>query len=363
MVILVIISQALLYLCFSVLVGSFFLLLVPSKYRPDIKIPKRLLLISAIMLPVFAFIPVLDITLYIAPRLGLFESFKIVLTTYTVGTAWNFTLLGSVMLVLLIALARSTEKGIFAFLGILLTFGLILTVAWSSHAGAIDPIIGIISDFLHLTAVSIWVGILLIVGWCAINHNNWLEFLSWFSMVAIGCLVATTLSGLFLMDVMVDGYIDSWMVSYGQGLLIKHLFLLPLVFYALVNGLIVKFKISKDATFNPIPWIRVEGFILFVIFTITAIFSQQSPPHGNYLTSDAVSPLFRLFHDDIIDSGNTIGFVVNSNTVCFFFLSILFMGLIVLSFFKKASIIISFLFSCLFVMSIYFMLMMTVVIR
>ena len=361
--ILVIISQALLYLCFSVLVGSFILLLVPSKYRPDIKIPKRFLLISAITLPIFAFIPVLDITLYIAPRLGLFESFKIVLTTYTVGTAWDFTLLGSVVLVLLIALARSTEKGIFAFLGLLLTFGLILTVAWSSHAGAIDPIIGIISDFLHLAAVSIWVGILLIVGWCSINHENWLEFLSWFSMVAIGCLVATALSGVFLMDVMVDGYIDSWMVSYGQGLLIKHLFLLPLVFYALVNGFIVKFKISKDATFNPIPWIRVEGFILFVIFTITAIFSQQSPPHGNYLTSDAVSPLFRLFHDDIIDSGNTIGFVVNSNTVCFFFLSILFMGLMVLSFFKKASIIISFLFSCLFVMSIYLMLMMTVVIR
>ena len=361
--ILVIISQTLLYLCFSVLAGSFILLLVPSKYRPDIKIPKHLLLISAITLPVFAFIPVLDITLYIAPRLGLFESLKIVLTTYTVGTAWDFTLLGSIVLVLLIALAKSTEKSIFAILGAILTFGLILTVAWSSHAGAIDPIIGIISDFIHLSAVSIWVGVLLIIGWCSLNHKNWLEFLSWFSSVAIGCLVVTALSGLFLMDIMVDGYIDSWLVSYGQGLLIKHLFLLPLVFYALVNGFIAKFMISKDATFNPIPWIRVEGLILFGIFAITAIFSQQSPPHGNYLMSDAVSPLFRLFHDDIIDSGSTIGFVVNLNTVCFFFLSILFMGLIVLSFFKKASIIISFLFSCLFVMSIYLMLMMTVVIR
>lgn len=361
--ILVIISQVFLYLCFSVLVGSFLLLLVPSPYRPDIKIPKRFLLISSITLPIFAFIPVLDITLYIAPRLGLFESFKIVLTTYTVGTAWNFTLLGSVMLVLLIALARSTEKGLFAFLGIVLIVGIILTVAWSSHASAIEPIIGMISDFLHLLAVSIWVGVLLLVGWCAINHKNWLEFLNWFSVVAMGCLVATTLSGLFLMDVMLDGYIDSWMVSYGQGLLIKHLFLFPLVFYALVNGFIVKYKLSKDATFNPIPWIRVEGFILFVIFTITAIFSQQSPPHGNYLMGDAVSPLFRLFHDDIIDSGSTIGFVVNLNTVCFLFLSILFIGLMGVSFFKKASIMITFLFSCLFVMSIYCMLMMTVVIR
>ncbi|QED48010.1 copper resistance D family protein [Cytobacillus dafuensis] len=361
--ILVIISQTLLYLCFSVLVGSFILLLVPSKYRPDIRIPKRLLLISAIMLPVFAFIPILEIILYISPRLGLFESLKIVLTTYTVGTAWDFTLLGSSVLILLIALAKSNEKNIFSILGAFLTFGLILTVAWSSHASAVDPIIGIISDFIHLAAVSIWVGVLLMIGWCSLNHKNWLEFLSWFSQVAIGCLVATILSGVFLMDIMVDGYIDSWMVSYGQGLLMKHLFLLPLVFYALVNGFIVKYKISKDATFNPIPWIRVEGFILFTIFTITAAFSQQSPPHGNYLTSDAVSPLFSLFHDGIIDSGTTIGFSVNLNTVWFFFISILFMGLIVLSFFKKASIIISFLFSCLFVTSIYFMIMVTVVIR
>ena len=363
MEILVIISQALLYLCFSVLVGSFILLLVPSKFRPDINIPKRLLLISAIMLPIFAFIPVLDITLYIAPRLGLFDSLIIVLTTYTVGTAWDFTLLGSSVLILLIALAKSTEKKIFAILGASLTFGLILTVAWSSHASVIDPIIGIISDFLHLAAVSIWVGILLVIGWCSLNHKNWLEFLSWFSSVAISCLVSTVLSGAFLMDVMVAGYIDSWMVSYGQGLLIKHLFLLPLVFYALVNGIYVKYKISKDVTFNPIPWIRVEGIILFTIFTITAVFSQQSPPHGNYLTSDAISPLFHLFHNGIIDSVNTIGFVVNLNTVWFFFLSILFMGLIVLSVFKKASIFISFLFSSLFVTSIYLMIMVTVVIR
>ena len=135
---------------------------------------------------------------------------------------------------------------------------------------------GITSDFIHLAAVSIWVGILLIVGWCSVNHENWLKFLSWFSMVAISCLVATALSGVLLMDILVDGYIDSWMVSYGQGLLIKHLFLLPVVFYALVNGFIVKFKLSKNPTFNPIPWIRVEGFILFVIFTITAIFYPAS---------------------------------------------------------------------------------------
>ena len=212
-----IISQALLYLCFSILVGSFIVLLVPGKYRPDINIPKRLLLTSAITIPVLAFLPVLNSILYIAPRLGLLESFKIVLTTYTVGTAWDFTLLGSVVLVLLIAFARPTEKLIFAILGALLTILLILSVAWSSHAGAIDPITGIVSDFLHLTAVSIWVGVVLIIAWCSTDQNNWVAFLSWFSVVAFSCLAVTALSGLFLMDIMVEDYIDSWVVSYGQG--------------------------------------------------------------------------------------------------------------------------------------------------
>ncbi|MGM0903628.1 MAG: copper resistance D family protein [Bacillota bacterium] len=364
MSIVVIISQTLLYVCFSVLVGSFFLLLVPTKFRPDLKIPKRLLLVSAITLPVFAFFPILDLALYIAPRFGLFDSLKIVLTTYTVGTAWNFTLLGSVLLVFLIVLKRrQTEKRTFALLGVFLTVGLMVTIAWSSHAGAMNPAIGIISDFIHLAAVSIWVGVILIIGWCARNRENWLLFLGWFSTVALGCFVATVLSGVFMMDILVDGYIHSWIGSYGQGLLIKHLFLLPLVFYALVNGFLVKYNLSKDAAFNPIPWIRAEGFILLVIFTITAVFSQQSPPHGNNGTSATVSPLFQLFHGDSFNTGNTIGFVVNSSTVSFFFLSILLIGLIVLSFFKKAPMILAFILSCLLVISIYTMIMVTVVVR
>ncbi|RDW15833.1 copper resistance protein CopD [Oceanobacillus arenosus] len=363
MELLVIISQVFLYVCFSVLAGSFLLLLIPESQRPDVKIPKYLLLASAVALPIFAFVPVLDITLFIAPRLGLFESFKIVLTTYTVGTAWSFTHIGSILLVLVVGMMRPNEKRIAAFLGILLTFGLMLSIAWSSHAGSMVPLKGITGHFIHLSAVSIWVGVVLIVGWFAVNHNHWLEFLNWFSKVAIGCLAATAISGIVLMNIMVDGYTDSWMVSYGQGLLIKHLFLLPLIFYALINGVIVKYQLSKNAAFNPIPWIRLESLILLVIFTITAFFTQQAPAHDNYLTNDAVSSLFRLFHDGVIDPSSTVGFAVNLPVVYFFLPSILFIGLMLLSIYKKASLLLPFLFSCLFVGCIYCMLMISVVVR
>ena len=360
--ILVIISQVLLYVCFAILAGSFLLQIIPSTYRPDIKVPTYYLLISAIMVPIASFIPVLDITLFIAPRLGFGESLKTVLLTYTVGNAWNFTLIGSALLVLVIALMRSNEKRISAYLAIVLTFGLMLTIAWSSHAGALSPITGIISDFIHLAAVSVWVGVVLVVGWCATNHHHWLKFLGWFSKVAIGCLAATALSGILLMNIMVDGYVDSWAVSYGQGLLIKHLFLIPLVFYAMLNGIVVKYMFSKDATFNPIPWIRLEGIILFVIFAMTAFFTQQSPPHGNVLTEDAVSPLFRLFHDGMINASSTIGLTVNINIIYFFFLCLLLVGIIIWSIYKKTPILITFLLSCIFVASIYMMAMLSVTI-
>ncbi|WP_067726867.1 copper resistance D family protein [Oceanobacillus damuensis] len=361
--IVVMISQVLLYVCFSILAGGFLLLLIPSTYRPDVNIPTYYLLLSAITVPIFAFIPVLDTTLFIAQRLGFGEALQTVLLTYTVGNAWNFTLIGSALLVLIIALMESNEKRISSFIALLLTFGLMLTIAWSSHAGAMDPAIGIIGHFIHLAAISIWVGVVLVVGWCATNHHHWLRFLSWFSKLAIGCLAATALSGILLMDIMVDGYMDSWMVSYGQGLLMKHLFLIPLLFYALLNGLVVKYFISKDVAFNPIPWIRLEGIILFAIFTMTAIFTQQSPPHGNNLTDDAVSPLFRLFHDGIIDSGSTIGLTINIDIVYFFLLALLLLGLMIFSIYKKASIVIAFLLSCLLVVNIYIMLMISVVVR
>jgi len=361
--ILVIISQVLLYVCFSILAGSLLLQLIPSTYRPDVKIPTYYLLMSAIMVPIFAFIPVLDITLFIAPRLGFGEALQTVLLSYTVGNAWNFTLIGSALLVLVIALMRSNEKRTSASIALALTFGLMLTIAWSGHAGSMSPITGIISHFIHLAAISVWVGVVLVVGWCATNHDNWLKFLSWFSKVAIGCLAATGLSGILLMNVMVDGYVDSWAVSYGQGLLIKHLFLLPLLFYALLNGWVVKHLLAKDATFNPIPWIRLEGIVLFVIFAMTAFFTQQSPPHGNYLTDDAVSPLFQIFHGGVIDSSSTIGLTVNFDIVYFFFLALFVVGLMILSIYKKASIVITFLLSCLLVVSIYIMVMLSVVVR
>ena len=69
------------------------------------------------------------------------------------------------------------------------------------------------------------------------------------------------------MTVVVDfeDYPNSWMLPYGQALLIKHLLIIPLFVYAMINGLLIKKKIKKDIHFNPKPWEewKVSSFYLF----------------------------------------------------------------------------------------------------
>lgn len=353
----VIISQALLYTSFALLTGSFILLLVPPSYRPALHIRGRLLTLCTISLPLLALFPVLSIALYIAPRLGFLNALNTVLTTYTIGTAWLAMFACSVLLLIVLKL---TKDKLMAVVGILLTILAMLTIAWSSHAAAYNIAVGIISDFLHILAVSVWVGILLIIGWCSTNSDNWLAFLKWFSLVAISCFSLAALSGVLLMDILVDGYIQSWPIAYGQGLLIKHLFLIPLVFFALANAFLVKFKLSRDTQFNPLHWIRAEGMILLAIFTMTAFFSQQSPPHAHVLTEDAISPLFRLFYGEPIDVTGRILFFANPASVGLFFGALLSMALTVVSIVKKAPIWLSVLFSCCIVGCLFSMVMFAI---
>lgn len=356
---LVIISQALLYISFALLTGSFILTLVPASYRPAFHRLAKLLTLCAVSIPVLSFFPVLSITLYIAPRLGFIEALTIVVTTYTIGNAWLATVATSMLLLLALTIKRQQLANI---LSLLLTISAMLTVAWASHAAALDMTVGIISGFLHLLSVSVWVGILLVIGWGATNTDNWLAFLKWFSLVAISCLSVTALSGVLLMDVLVDSYIKSWPVAYGQGLFIKHLFLIPLVFFALANAFFVKFKLSRDPQFNPLRWIRAEGLLLLTIFIITAVFSQQSPPHGYFLTADAISPLFKLFYGGEIDITSRIIFDANPGSVGFFFGWIFTSALTVLSIVKKTPSWISYLLGCSVVCCVFLMVMLAVVV-
>lgn len=360
MQVLVIISQILLYVCFAFLFGYYILALVPEKHRPSYAMRIEILQYSVVGILIGGFIPALYVVTFIAPRVGVMDAFVTVLTVYTVGQAWLAAVALGLVVLLCMKLWHDKSSALYKLAQIVLLIGLVATIAWSSHASAVNFVLGFSSDLLHLLSVSIWVGVLLVMSWFSTSNENWLAFLKWFTPVAALCFSITILSGIFLLEAMIPSYTDAWAVDYGQGLLIKHLFIIPLAFYALMNGVFVKVRIERNASFNPIPWARLESILLLVIFTITAIFSQQSPPMHSISASD-VSPIFKLTYSGEIVSGLTVGLGVNWFTILFVLITLLFLVLSIIAFVKKAPTWLCFTLACGIVFSAYLTLMYSVV--
>lgn len=358
-----IITETLLYLCFSILIGAFLLSLVPFQSKPDIKVPKGILMAATGGVAVFSFVPVLQLILFLYQDIGMGQTFQSVLFTFEVGKAWIVTYLLSNLLFIYIIWFDYRRKRLFALIGIFITFLLILALGWSSHASSLDQWKGFIAHSTHFTAVSIWIGILITVSWFSKNHHNWLNFLKWFTPVALVCLMVTIGTGLLLTAFVIDyrDYTNAWMVPYGQALLIKHLLIIPLVLYAGINSVLIRRKLKADAEFNPVPWTRVESAVILMIFAVTAALGQQSPPHDIEVTvKSGVSKLFALFYQGQIDSAMPVQMTANITGISLGVVAILFLALTLLSYIKRSSAALSFLMSILFVVSAYLSLLLSI---
>lgn len=352
-------SDTLLYFCFSILLGTFIVQLIPASYKPTIQINNKCLVISTIAIPILTFLPILQVVFTLQPQFGFLTSLADVLISYRIGFAWTIILLLSMMLFFYLKFINHRPSKRYSVVGILLMLLVIASAAWANPPSPVEPILGFIFEFIHLLSISVWVGILFIISWFAKDTKNWASFLQWFSVTAITAFGATALSGLFLTDMIVPDNITGWSTNYGQGLLIKHLLLIPLVFVFLVNNLLVKLKLSKP-NFNPIRWARLESILLLVIFGVTAIFTQQQPPI-EFLFEDTVSSLFQFVYTAPIESGMTGHLQMNGSGVLLFVLCAVFIALLLVSFFKNAPILIPMLLSVAIVICVYVAFMTIVV--
>lgn len=359
-----IISEPLLYLCFSILIGSFLLRIVPTTSRPDFNVPKGVLMAATAGIALFSFVPVLQLILHLYQDIGFLQTSKSVLFTFEVGKAWIFTYLVSNVLFIYIVWFDYRIKPIYAYTGLAITLILILALGWSSHAASIEQGKGFLVHTMHFLAVTIWVGILFVVSWSSKNHLNWQNFLRWFTPVAIICFMTTALSGLYLMTIVVEykDYANSWMLPYGQALLIKHLLIIPLIVYAFINSVLVRRELKKNADFNPIRWTKLESLVVFLIFSATAVLGQQEPPHDiqTSLASSGVSKLFDLFYQGYITRDSIIVLGLKLNGVILMIAAITFLGLSIVSYIKRAPILFGFLMSVLFVVSAYLSLIVSI---
>jgi putative copper export protein len=350
-----IVSEALLYSCFSLLLGSFILNLIPKNARPEIRIPKGVLLAAALGIILFSFLPVLKIVLYLYEDLGLGYTLKSVLTNFEVGKTWMSTGFISLILFIYLIPIKPEQKPLFSLTGLAFTLILIASLGWSSHAASLSKMAGFFIHTAHFLAITSWVGILMVVSWFSRNHDHWLKFLKWFSPVAILCLVITTLTGISLMTFHMElsDYVSVTAITYGQTLLIKHIAILPLLAYALINSFLIRKRLQKDSSFNPLPWAKLESVIILLVFSITGALGQASPPHelDSMIRAEGASKLFSFFHPGTIHF--PIHFSPGIVSIALFLIAILFLALVIVTFIKKAPKALSLVMSLLFIISGY----------
>lgn len=358
-------SETLLYLCFSLLAGTFILRWIPTNSKPTINISISLQLIAVFGIALLSFIPLIQLIMHVAGMEGIGSAVESILLTFRIGNAWLFTFIICIATAFYITIFGNEHRQIFIIGELFLLFLLTIGIAWSSHAASIEGAYGIAIHTMHVLAVSVWSGVLLIVSWFSLNSSNWLGFLRWFHPTAIGCFLLIIVSGILLMNVTTAGtdYTDTFLVSYGQSLLLKHLFIIPLILYALINGFWMKQRIKKDPTFNPKPWVRVEFFIITIIFIITGALNEQSPPMNleNLIEHGGYAPLLNMFYDRSLD-GSKVALIATDTGL--FFAAIAFLCLVgsLYIYRMKKNAALSFLVSVIFVVMAYFAIIQSIVI-
>lgn len=337
MMALTIFSQFLIYICLALLMGSFILNCIPETLRPKIDISAKWLIVSAVILPFATFVPNIQLLTILTPQFGFTESVGMLLMKFKVGHSWLAVIGFTLILLILIRQFIKKPSKLLAVMAIFILIAIMAAIGYISHAGSMTGIVGSVLDFVHLLAVSVWLGILMLMSFFSKDAQNWEAFLKWFSPVALVAFTAVALTGVLMTDTIVPGYITSWSGNYGQFLFIKHVLLVPLTVIILANSLLIKLKMNKPL-FEPRTWVRIETVLLVLILFITALYSEQQPP--SFYVQE-ISPFFELFYRSSIEAGMRGYFQMTGVGLGFFLLTALFIGLVIVSYMKQLPVIVS----------------------
>ncbi|MEH7332419.1 CopD family protein [Neobacillus drentensis] len=338
------------YLLYSILVGHVALQFVPEANKPKVNIPIPVLLLSTLGIIIFSLGPIVQTVAYFQGGVGLVLAIKSVLFDFQVGRAWIFIGFMSTFLYLAILLKGSKYvQSLFLLL-------MIAAVGYSSHVASLSFWPGLLSHSTHFLIITLWTGILIHAAWFSKEEPNWSKFLRWFTPFAVFCIVIIIFSGIYLMLFVVDpkDYAKSWVLPYGQMLLLKHISIIPVLVFAFINGVLSR-KALKLPSFNPKPWIKAESIILYIVFYFTAVMGTLSPPHEVEFTvkSEGASKWVEWLLGKNILSTLQLHLVPSFQSGLLIIMSILFLLLIIISF-KRYKPILGVVFGVGFIVALYF---------
>ncbi len=290
------ISEALLYISFAILTGVLLLRLVPETARPSVVVPHWLLLVAAVLIPLTSYMPIHQLIMTVRADLDMSYAAmaKEIILTFQIGKAWLWSTIGSAGLIVILQIKALRHDKNMPYVALFIVLLLAIWVGYASHSASLYPLIGMFAHSLHFIAVSVWIGVLFVISWFTSDQKNWYAFLHWFSPVAAISFVSAIAGGVVLMTIVSPEYFNSWMLSYGQLMLIKHVLLLPLVLFAFSNSFLYRRVIKTNPEFKPRNWLRAESIIALLVLVATAIMGEQAPPHQvkDTLQFSSPSPLF-----------------------------------------------------------------------
>lgn len=253
--------------------GQLLLGATPQERRPSLRPSGHVASFALVGLVVSAGLPVVRIGRYLQDELNL--SRIDALRTALTGNGTGLAFLAVCLIASLLVLFRKNVQ-----LSIGLTQLLFLALAATSHAVSKQGLVGLLTQFLHFSAASIWIGIVLAAGFLSRDAKNWQAFLRWFSPLARFLFMLVLLSGMFLMrgTVPLGDYANAWGMPYGQALLLKHILILPLLGYAFLNGTIVRRRLANEPAFDPRPSVRMEGVVILLVLLASATLSNTETP-------------------------------------------------------------------------------------
>jgi putative copper export protein len=337
-----IVSEIMLYISISLLMGYFILQMIPLEKKPEMTFSRAFLLALIVGIPIFSFLPIVRLIVFLSNDVGFLNTLQSVLFHFEVGKAWLYTICLSIGIFLLNFFVHSEKSKMVAPISFFYLVGLMIVIGWSGHASSLDMGRGFLGHTIHFLVISVWTGILLQVAFFSKDRSNWGSFLKWFSPVAVGCLVVAILSGFMLMNVILptkQQYFESWILPYGQALLIKHLLMIPLLLLALLNHWLLKNNHQQVEKMNIHVWLKAETLFIICIYIATGILGQQSPPHtiSETILMEGPSALFSMFYNGEFGSDFQLQMDLQIYTFLFIFMALAFMLVMVLAFFRRGS--------------------------
>jgi putative copper export protein len=293
--------ETLLYLSFAFTGGYLLLQFIPDRSKPDMTYPFSLFQYAILGIPFFSFMSIIRTTIVLsdfAENLSFVQILLIVLKDYNYGNAWVWNLIICTVMYMITVLSGFQQKWTKWLLAVAWVCS-IIAHGWASHPTGFSAVWGLLSQVLHVGAVSIWLGTLLLVAWFARGELKWNAFTRWFTPLSIVSMMLIIAAGLVMMSLIVEGYIDSWGINYGEALLLKHLVFLPLLLLGFMNGFLSKLTNNGTDKRRLLWWLRLETFIALAVLIITAFMGVQEPPHEDEFELPSPSPLFKWLHGHV----------------------------------------------------------------